>query len=176
MLGLVAFPPVSSSQVPYIALYFDPGLQWIWANCPWEPPLTVLDTLYIAGQNFGSLISSVEYKIEYPPELYFIGDIADAGSSFSGTSSDGITITYSPPLDATTDRLLHRARVLWNCSGCGPFQGLVIVVPHPTSGIIKAVRWPDQSIFEPEGRTSYICGSGPPVANSTWGDLKSLYR
>ncbi|MHC4060675.1 MAG: hypothetical protein ACYSR6_03555 [Planctomycetota bacterium] len=166
----------SNSQVPYVAVYFDPALQQMAANCPAAPLGTVADTLYIVAHGFDMQMSAIEYQVNYPNEILYIADIVDPSHASTGTSESGITINFSPPVNAYTPVVVQQVFVFWFCDYCGGSISIPLVVqPHPTSGVVSAVRSSDGAIIEAIGMTSLICPH-VPVENTTWGRIKSLYH
>jgi hypothetical protein len=169
----------AKAQVPNVGVFFDQDLQFMWADCPPEAPLTVLDTCYVALHNANMFVGSVEYLIEYPPYMFWTGDEIPGvdGEDYlkAGSSAYGIGIVWPIPKNGFLSILLQKSFFLWNCSGCqaGPQQ--VHVLPHPDSGKIRAIRWPDLWELPLVGMTSDICAPVPVEVN-TWGGIKALYE
>jgi hypothetical protein len=79
------------------------------------------------------------------------------------------------PLNAYETVVLQRVRFLWWCSA-GQSQAIaIVVVPHPETGKIRAISWPDSEEVEAVGMTAIVCPLNP-VENSTWGHIKALYK
>ena len=156
-LGIAAFPATSYPQVPYVAVYFDSDLQTTEKDCPGF----TIDMLYVAGRQFNATLSAVEYKIQYPPELTFLGDVLDTNSTAIGMSPAGIIIEFTTPIDAYGPVLFQQIHVVWNCDDClNTWDAPVRVLPHPSSGLVRAVSWPEQDVIEAVGRTSLVCPAG----------------
>ena len=178
LLVLSALVNISNSQIPYIAIYFDQELQTMAVGCPYESP--VLSILYVVAHNFNTDIKSVEYKIDYSWALFFQVDIIASGHTSSGTSPSGIIINFSSPLNGFNPQIVQEAIVSWLCgiSDCDTFfKTHVRVLPHPTSGRLGAIRWPDDEFIDAVGWTSVICPPiSSPIKSETWGHIKALYN
>jgi hypothetical protein len=173
----IAIAGSALAQTPNIAVYFDANYQVGSENCPAAPPLSVLDTLYVVGHNFNMWIGSCEFQIDYPPQMQIMGDIYDSDLQIGNTWS-GIGLVWNPPKNGFVDALLCRVRFLWNCDDCQgtPGNGYPIQVnPHPDSGLLRAIRWPDLYEQTAVGMLSYICPQ-VPVEESSWGQIKALYH
>ncbi len=172
-LGLSA---VASAQVPNVAVYFDKDLQFQQGNCPAEAPGTVSQTLYVVANNFGIWMNGIEYQITYPPQITWLGDFPVPGALSIGSSPLGIGITFPTPLEAFTQAVVQTVNVLWMCDHCEPLIEYPIVVgPFPSSGLVRAVRWPDLHTVIGVGMTSLICAT-TPIQETTWGQIKALYE
>ena len=175
----VGLSAVSKAQVPEVQIFFDTGLQIAFADCPTAPVGTVFDEIYVVANNFNMMMNAIEYRIEYPTILFFAGDyVIDSGASVTGTSPDGISITFSTPQDAFGQFVIQRVSFIWMCDYCGYaiLDTPVRVRPHPSSGKVRAVRWPDLEFVEAIGQTAWICFAGVPVHETNWGRVKALYR
>ena len=166
---------VANSQIPHVAVFFDPGLQYQQKNCPPAPIGTVLDSVFVVATNFDMWMSAIEYQIIYPPEMLFLGDVTPAGALVIGNSPAGITIAFPTPMNAFTQAVVQKTKFIWMCDACFNPNTPLIVVPHPNSGFLRAVRWPDNVVVNAIGWTSLICAT-IPVEESTWGQVKALYR
>lgn len=169
------------AQTPNISVYFDENLQEGSAYCPSEPPLTVTDTLYVVGHYFNMWLASCEFAINFPSQIYYLGDIYDTDLHI-GSAETGVGIVWSPPKNAFGDALLLRVKFLWNCDDCvgagvPPYEdGFPLeVIPTPAQGMLRAVRWPDSHVIDLVGMRSLVCPQ-VPVEDSTWGQIKSLYH
>jgi hypothetical protein len=169
----------AKAQVPNVGVFFDQNLQYMWADCPPGTPLTVLDTCYVALHNANMFVGSVEYMIEYPPYMSYMGDIVPgiSGEDYlkAGNSNTGIGVVWPIPKNGFQGILVHMTRFLWNCNGCDAGEQCVMVLPHPDSGKIRAIRWPDLWELPLVGMTSSICKT-VPVEENTWGGIKALYE
>jgi hypothetical protein len=135
--------------------------------------------MYVVAGNFNMAMSSIEYSVELDPAfLGFLGDIIDIGVA-EGWSPSGVRISYDPPLDAAGTVVVEGVFVIWVWSqgGCPNVNIPVRVLPHPSSGKIQAVRWPDLTAVEAVGRSATICPEASiPVEDTTWGTIKGLYN
>ena len=176
---------VANAQVPNVSIYFDEGLQFTQANCPAAPIGTVAQTLYVVANNFGIWMNAIEFAIVYPPQLLWTGDVDKSlegelsiGSSpWTGSGTGGIGIAFSPPKDGFVQLVVLEVNVVWMCNDCGPanLDAPIIVVPFEASGLVRAVRFPDLATVIGVGMTSLICAT-TPVEETTWGQVKALYR
>jgi hypothetical protein len=165
-----------SAGVPNVALFFDKNLQQMVGMCPYAPVGTVLDTVFVVANNFDMWMNAIEYSIEYPPQVVYLGDLSPANTLTIGNSPNGITIAWTIPANAFVGLVVTRVVILWLCDGCGGnLNQLIVVRPHPMSGFLRAVRWPDLVIVDAVGLTSLICAT-IPAQETTWGGIKALYQ
>lgn len=169
---------VLSAQTPFIAVYFDQALQQESATCPLAPPGTVLQQLYIAGVNFNTLIHGVEFRVSYPPELLWIGEIyphPNAGIAV-GSTPTGLALTYFAPwADGTSAFMIAEVTIQWQCSSCtGNTNVGVSVVQHP-NGFLRGQEAVTFTDIPAVGLTALICPT-VPVEETTWGNVKALYE
>ncbi len=175
LLVVVTAMPAAGNPVPgpLVRVYFDENFQHDFLDCPGQ----IIDTLYVVAENFNTYLSAIEYQISYPTALSFLGDIIpEYPAALSiGSSPYGISIAYTIPLDAFGPALVQRVLVFWNCTNCEVCREIIEVQPHPASGRIQAVRWPDPTTFEADALRAVIC---PCVGTkqTTWGNVKSLYK
>jgi len=167
----------ADAQIPNVQVYFDENLQHTQGFCQGE---TVLDTLYLVANNFNMFLSTIEFKILYPQQgqLIWINDLHTNNPLWLGFSPTGITITWPAPQNAYGPLPFMAIEVLWVCDECetfGPWSTLV-VVPHPGTGKLQAIRWPDFVTIDPVGMTSIICPQTIANEETTWGRVKALYR
>ena len=176
---------VANAQIPHVAVYFDPGLQYQQGDCPTDLPGTVAQTLYVVANNFGIWMNAIEYSIAYPPQLMWLGDIdeSDVGklslgsSPYIGDGTGGVGIAFSPARDGFVQLEVQKVVVLWMCNDCGPANrdAPLIVMPFEPSGLVRAVEWPNLNVHIGIGFRSLVC-STTPVQETTWGQVKALYR
>jgi hypothetical protein len=91
-----------------------------------------------------------------------------------GSSVAGISISYSIPGDAFGPFRTQQVLVNWDCSYCP--NNYITVLPHPASGLIQALDWPDLVQVLGIGMISTGCPLGVPTQETTWGSVKSLYK
>jgi len=186
LLVLFALAPRVTAGTPYLQVYFDDEFLYWSANCPSAPIGTVFQTIYIVGHDFDAWLNAIEYRLVLPPQLFFLGDVIPPGSLSIGTSPDGIAIAFPVPLNAYSPVLVSRVSVLWMCDHCLPNQERPICFDvYPSSGYLRAVRWPDLSLIYGTSGSAVICATGPgpycadlpiPVERTTWGHIKAMYR
>ena len=176
----------SQTAVPMVSVYFDEyfgvtGLE----QCPTEP----LGTLYVVAENFNEWVQSIEYAIDYPVQITFLGDAVDDATQLKlGTSPVrpydpddiyGIAVTWQSRGNGFHPLLIQTAGVFFDCEGCSVQNIPIVVVQKPTAnalpdGLIRALRSPDQATLGAVGMTSYLCAT-VPVEETTWGAVKALY-
>jgi len=188
MLLLTTIAGNANAQTPYMQVYFDPGLTYMWENCPPAPIGTVVGTMYVVAHDFGAWLSGIEFRIDYPPQLLWLGDTIDTGHLSIGNTRDGIGITFPQPLDAFSSALIVSISFLWMCQDCNSpdINSVVCFNVFPGSGCLRAVRWPDLKVICGQSGTAIICpvcgGHRPcdqlpvPVEQTTWGGIKALYH
>ena len=83
-----AFP--LNAQVPEVQIFFEPRLNFTSANCPNAPIGTFTQHVYVVANNFNMFISAIEYRIEYPSILIWLGDDIDPSftASLEGSGFD----------------------------------------------------------------------------------------
>jgi hypothetical protein len=175
------------AQVPNVQVYFNPAHTETQASCPGGDPGTVMSTLYVVMNNWNMNITGVDFSIQYPPSLIWLGDsLVDPSTSVSIGSSPnvlgegGIAVAYANccAQDGFLGVEVLRVNVLWGQCDCnqGP-QPMVVrgYTPlgkdHPT-----AVRKEDFAEFDGVGMTSLVCPGFVATESTTWGQVKALYR
>ena len=178
LVGVITLALLCASgraQVPFVQVQMDDDAFPNATNC--KPPGT-LDTLAVNVHNLNAQFVAFELSIQVPPPLLFLGDIVDA-DSWSGSSVDGITITWLEPQDGFGVVLLFQVHVIWT-GACDCQQGVlpVNVIGLPGNASPRALRWPDLVELDVAGLHSLVCGDGPPISveTKTWGAIKALYR
>ncbi len=184
--------PDGNAQPAYLQVYFDEALTETGApSCPSELPATVIGYLYIVAHGFNAYLRAIEFRIDYPSEILWLGDHVEPGHLSIGNSPAGIALAFPTPLDARSPVCILRVTILWLCQECN--DGLQILFcpnVHPSSGYLRAVRWPDFKFIHATAGTSIVClsclpelgywcrcGDLPvPVAETTWGQIKVLYK
>jgi hypothetical protein len=176
----IALAGSAYAQTPNIQIYFDANMTMAAENCPDAPLGSVIDTLYVVGNNFDMWLSAVEFQIIYPPQLTYLSDQYDT-PTFIGRSDQGLTLAWPLPKNAFGPVVLMTATVAWFCNVC--YDGASIdnrnapldVVPNPNQGHLRAVRWPDNALFDLVGMRSLICAT-TPVEETSWGQIKAMYN
>jgi hypothetical protein len=185
---LFALAPRVTAGTPYLQVYFDNGFLHTWGDCPAQPIGTVAQMIYVVAHNFDAWLNAIEYRLDLPPQLLFLGDMPSPGSLSIGNSPEGIAIAFPVPLNAYSPVLISTVSVLWMCDNCFPpnQDRLICFDVYPSSGYLRAVRWPDLSLIYATAGTARICGSSPPlpkcaelpipVERTTWGHIKAMYQ
>ena len=133
----------------------------------------VLDTAFVVVNNFSMWMSAIEYQVIYPPEMLFLAD--NTGGLNIGNSMMGIATSWPFPINAYSSAIVNTVIFVWQCDGCPRTNIPVPVAPHPLTGFLRTVRWPDNALIQGIGMTSLICPT-IPVEETTWGNIKELYK
>jgi len=161
------------SQTPVVHVYLDPQFQVLHRTCP---PSGTIDTLYVVASGFTSPITDIEYSVNLYGNFAFVQDLIPPGFSGTGYSGVGMRVDFGGPTNVVGKVLVQRIFGYWSCQPCGGgFIPFIVVEPHNESGKIQATRWPDLAKIEADGGINPLCGV-LPVASSTWGRIKALYR
>jgi hypothetical protein len=174
VLLVISLGTNASAQTPEVKVSFDlQGSEW-WTNCPTD---LTLDTLTVWSSNMGIWMSAIEYAIEFSPVVTFLEDLPIGDALILGNSQDGISIAYPTPGDAWDWFPTQRIVVSWNSVTCdlNP-DSPITIIPHPKTGKIQAVSWHNLALIEATGGTSFICPTLTPTRETTWGNVKSLYK
>jgi len=174
------------AQVPNIQVYFDPAHTQAQTMCPGTPPFSGPPVeLYVVMNNWNMTITGVDFSIAYPPQLQWIADnLPDPLTSVMlGSSPLGIAIGYANccPQDGYQAVEVLRPVVLWGVCDCNqaPPGGYPVVVGGYTAlGKTQpsAIRKEDSAEIAGVGMTSLICPGIIATEQSTWGQVKALYR
>ena len=168
---------IVTSQTPSVQVFFEynggnySGMHL--DQCPPDPPGTVIDSFYVIANNFNMWISAIEYSIDFPQQLLFIAQ--HSGGLDIGTVITGIATAWPFPINGFEQVCVNKVTFLYMCHACNEIYIPIIVKTHPTTGFIRAVRWPDNIFVNGIGMISFIC-SVWPVEETTWGKVKALYQ
>lgn len=186
VVALGLFAVQSNAQVPNVGVYFETdgygGYNTMAADCPAAPAGTVLDEIYVVAYNFNMWVIGIEFMIEYPPLVSWVGDVIDPATQLSiGNSPTGIGITWPLPQNGFGALLCMKANFIWMCEADDCLNELNhntpwMVQPHPDSGMLRAVRWPDAGTVAGVGLTSLVCPWIIPTEETTWGGIKAMYE
>ena len=172
-LGILAIGAqmASAQPQPYVMLYFDDLYTVGSKDCPGAAP----DSAYIVVKNFDMYLTAIEYQVLYPSEMVWIGD--NVGTALAiGNTRDGIAQSWPFPQNAYEPFAVAKVIFLWNCAGGCPVKNIpVTIVPHPQTFKLRALRWPDLVEMTAIGMTSLVCAT-IPVEESSWGQIKALYK
>ncbi len=149
--------PVDATATPILELYFDRALTQQHANCPEAPAGSVLDTLYLVASGFDTPLEGIEYKIEFPPEIIWLGELESNDGLWMGTPDQGRTMAFFTPQDASGRVVIQEFVILWLCEGCATTNITIEFAPHPMTGSLRAVT-SDLVFEEVIGFPSYVCG------------------
>lgn len=168
------------SETPYVQIYFDRNWTQAFENCPGTG---VLDTLYIVANEFNAFIAGIEFSVDYPDELSWIADF-DTQPVTLGVTPTGFSTAWAIPQNGYSPFLVAKVLVMWVCDYCGNLDSPLCPNVHPTSGYVRAVRFPDYEFIYATVKPACICpvwGCTCPeipvaVEKTTWGRIKGLYR
>jgi hypothetical protein len=172
------------AQVPNVQVYFDPAFTQTQATCPDGPPGSVATELYVVMNNWNMNITGVDFSISYGPAVIWLGDnLPDPLTSVAiGASPGGVAIAYANccAQNGFAAVLVLKPLVLWNCDCANaPIGGWPVVVGgYQPLGKTQpsAVRKEDFTEHSGVGMTSLICPGTIATEQSTWGQVKALYR
>jgi len=171
------------AQVPNVQVYFDPNFTQTQAQCPGTAPFSGPPVeLHVVMNNWNMNVTGVDFSISYPPALVFLGDnLLDPETTAKiGDSATGIAIAYGNccTQDGFQPIEVLRPLVLWGVCDCNqPPQPLVVGGYTPLGKTTpSAIRREDFVEFSGLGMTSLICPGAIATEQSTWGQVKALYR
>jgi hypothetical protein len=180
VIGVMAGSAIA--QVPNVQVYFDPAHTQTQSECgPQGSPAT----LYVVMNNWNMNITGVDFSISYPASLTWLADnLPDPLTQISiGNSPTGIAIAYANccAQDGFQAVEVLQPLVLWgpcDCSPSGPGPQPVVVGGYTPLGKTSptGVRKEDFQEFQGVGMTSLICPGFIATEQSTWGQVKALYR
>jgi hypothetical protein len=159
LLVLLALAPRVTAGTPYLQVYFDPGLTYTFENCPPDPVGTVVDTFYVVAHDFDAWLNGIEFRIDYPPQIAWLGDLIDPNVLAIGNTYEGIGVAWTIPFNAFTPNVVLRVVFLWTCQDCNSpdINSVVCLNVYPGSGYLRAVRWPDLELIYGQSGTAVIC-------------------
>jgi hypothetical protein len=171
------------AQVPYVQVYFDAAFTETQSACQNQPggsgPPVELHVVYI---NWNMNMAEVEFSISYPASLIYLGDnLVDPDTQAKiGDTPSGIAVATANccPFNGFAPVEVLRPLVLWGQCDCLQGPQSLVVGGYTAFGKIKpsAVRKEDFVEFEGVGMTSLICPGPIATEQSTWGQVKALYR
>ena len=187
LAGVMAGSAVA--QVPNIQVYFDPAHTLAQTNCPGTPPFSgPPQTAYVVMNNWNMNIGGVDFSIDYPTQMFWLADaLPDPDTSVlvgqSPTALGGVGIAYANCCAQDGFQAVEVLQVtyLWAECNClnAPMGGYPLVVRGYTplgKTQPSAVRREDFVEFSGVGMTSLICPGIVATEQSTWGQVKALYR
>lgn len=182
---MLLMPAALTAQIATMGVFFDliPGSM---ADYPTPWPVTF--DVYVYIHNADVYVTAVEYQLQTPTDLghaqYQISSVGyperysvSLGGPFSGHS-----ITYWPPLDGYSPGYNMICKITgFTTEPCWKNGGtlvdyLLVVGPHPASGLVRGTYYPANLPFSITGRTSIMCPLEDPVATEeeSWGAIKAM--
>ncbi len=165
---LAAASSFAYAQAPAVQVVFDQNYVQQTKVCN----LGTIDSAYVVAFNFNTWIVGIEYAVSYPTGIAWLGDQQIPITTLGDTPS-GITEVWQLPLNGFAPMRL--AKINYFCSMCQD-DSPIVVTAHPVSGALRATRYPDLAFVYAIGMTSIFCPNLIPVQNSTWGEVKALYK
>ena len=166
----------AGAQIPYVQVFYDKGASVAQKDCPGVS----LDDLYVFAINYNMYIAAIQYWVSLPGCFTLTGTTLPPGGLSIGDPLDpvsGISLSYPVPGDGTAPFVTMTMHVVWNCTDCVGWEITPIVVGGFAMGFVQAISWPDLNTKLGVGMTSYVCAFPPiPTEQTTWGNVKSLYR
>ena len=178
----------SAEPVPYFQVYFDDASNGSYgdtqANCG---TVGTPVYLYVVARNFESWLAAIEYSIDFPDGLMYVGETIvppTQGTMLTlGNSDIGLTVGWSIPRNGFGEPgvLISTIFAIWTADcycQLGPQPIVVGPYPYPDPGKThpSGVRWPDLVELPAVGMTSLLCPGAVSTQESTWGGIKALYR
>jgi hypothetical protein len=180
MAGVMAGSAIA--QVPNVQVYFNNAHTETQALCPGGAPGTVQQNLYVVMNNWNMNITGVDFSISYPPSLIWLADqLVDPVTQVSiGSSPLGIAIAYANCCyqDGFQAVEVLRPLVLWGPCDCNQGPQALVVGGYTPMGKTQptGVRREDFAEFSGVGMTSLVCPGPVATEQTTWGQVKALYR
>jgi len=177
----------SADAVPYFQVYFDDASNGSYGETQAVCGQVGMPVyLYVVARNFESWLAAIEYKIDFPPGLMYVGETLappSQGTILSiGNSEVGLTVSTSLPRNGFGEPgvLISTIFAVWTgecyCQA-GPQPIVVGPYPYPNPKTHPSgVRWPDLVEIPAVGMTSLLCPGPVSTQESTWGGIKALYR
>lgn len=154
IVGLVAMaaPVANSAQ---LTVYFDAAHTVRSMDCPGPG----LQSLYIVLEDANEFVTGVEYKLNLPPQLIWLGDAGTPPVTI-GTSVTGISMGFPIPLNGFNPIQVTEVIALWNCTDCAFHNNRITLEGHPLNnpgGPPQYTRWPDLSLHNAPGSGALVC-------------------
>lgn len=178
------YASVASAQVPFVQVFFDADeFGEGYSETASQSCLSTnsVSNLYVVTQNWNMFVQAVEYKVNFPAAVFYLGETPNTGVNdlFIGNSSVGMSIAYNLPQNGFAPLHLSTLNVIGtgacNCAN-GPYSIVVVGEPNGDPAKPRAVRWPDFAVVEGVGMTALVCPGAVSTSQSTWGGIKALYR
>jgi hypothetical protein len=164
---------IVSAQTPNVQVFFEGGTAHL-PECPPDMPGTVLGHMYVVASNFNMWIAAIEYGTSFPPQLNVLG-MTTGGLDIIEPPFAGVATSWPFPINGFSPVVVNDITFIYNCQLCFETDIQVVLGPHPVTGFVRAVQWPDNTIVNGVGLVSTIC-STIPTEDTTWGSIKALYH
>jgi hypothetical protein len=158
------------AQTPFVGVFFDEPLTRMDKNCPNGGGV---DSAFVVARNFNAFIMGLEYSINYGPTVTWLSDYGYPPVTI-GSTPTGISEGFPLPQNGFEPIIVCKIIFLWNCDGCTLTDDPIVVSPHPLTGFVRAVDFPNYDFINAVGMTSLICAT-VPTQDTSWGKIKSLY-
>jgi len=185
---LLLAPGAAPAGTPHLSIYFDAEHTQSSSDCHGYE----IGYLYIVAEEFEVFIAGLEFAVDYPPEILWIGDY-DCPPVTIGNTPTGISMAWALPQNGFSPFQVLRAAIFWNCEWCIRGDIPICIIAHPFSGYVRATRFPDYDFVYAKGEPAWICPmcassamcAGTldgcpdlpvPIEDMSWGKIKELYR
>ena len=175
VLGLGA--TVANAQMPIVQIYFnwgDPPPSNFLQTYDCTPGTT--DSCFVVARYFNTMLVGIEYAVSFPAGIVWLADVPNSplaiGNSPVTSPQGGQSVVWELPQNGFFPVRVNK--ILYSCGSCNP-DSPIVVVPHATSGFVRATRYSDNAFVNAIGMTSIFCPDVIPVEATTWGSIKSLF-
>ena len=155
---------------PTVGVFFDQSFTQMAEDCPSGGGI---DSAFVVAMNFNTFISGIEYSINYPTTMTWVGDYGTPPVTIGQTPA-GISEGFGLPQNGFLPIVVAKVLFLWNCNGCTIEDDPIIVSPHPLTGYVRATDFPNYNFIDAIGMTSLVCAT-VPTEETSWGRIKSQY-
>jgi hypothetical protein len=172
---ITAFCVPASAQVPSVKVYTDNQLIDPEYHC--GAPNSIAE-LFVVARNVDFQMSAIDFSVQFPPSMIWLGDFVPEGAVVIGNSRDGIAIAWGTccMLDPGASLLVLRPFVLW-IGGCTCMQAINVGGYTPSGKTAPTmVRYPEFIEVSALGEPSHLAACEIATRQSTWGRVKALYR
>jgi len=168
------------AQVPIVRIYEDQSYSPFF-HCG---PQGTLHEFIVVLHNVDDVVSAVDFSIQYPASMIFLGDQLPDGGYFNnevillGSSPTGVAVAWHSccMTDASQGLVVLRPLIMWT-GNCDCAQALVVGGYTPLGKTQPSfVRFADFTEHPALGSASPWIQCSVPVEPTTWGKVKSLYR
>lgn len=177
LIGSVCIGSDTAAQVPRLTPFFNATGTWS-THCEYcdkyhpgpDYPLTV----YFILSDFNAWIAAVEFSVDYPPYVTWLGDGPTPPVAI-GSTPTGISMAWGTPQNGFGPFVVLQANIIYHAR-CYHGELRVQVQPHPDTGDLAAISYGNDSLVDLEGGYAKFCSRTVPVENRSWGAIKAIYQ